>query len=222
MLTHPQDRLAQLRQEILPFDAHLVAVSKHRSVEAIQQLYDHRQRNFGENRVQELLEKKPQLPDDIQWHFIGRLQTNKVKQLVPHVHLIHSLDRVKLVKEVARQAAAQDVVVDGLLQFHIAEESTKAGFELSEAREYLDEGSWRDYTHLRLCGVMGMATFTDDQQQVTQEFKTLKGIFDELKRDYFSDADYFREVSMGMSGDYGTALREGSTIVRVGSYLFNQ
>lgn len=221
MLTHPQDRLAQLRQEVLPFDARLVAVSKHRSIADIQQLYDHRQRNFGENRVQELLEKKPQLPDDIQWHFIGRLQTNKVKQLVPHVHLIHSLDRVKLIKEVAKQAAAHDTVVDGLIQFHIAEEDTKAGFTLAEATAYLDEGSWRDYTHLRLCGVMGMATFTDDQEQVRREFATLKSTFDHLKARYFSRDDYFREVSMGMSGDYGIALREGSTIVRVGSYLFN-
>lgn len=210
----------QLLAELQPSRTQLIAVSKTKPVSAIQELYDAGQRDFGENRVQELTEKYAQLPKDIRWHLIGHLQRNKVKYIAPFVHLIHSIDSERLLREVNKEAAKNDRVVDVLLQFHIAEEDTKFGFDLSEAQELLRGGVYAALPHVRVCGVMGMATFTDDAAQIQREFAHLRSIFDTLKTEFFPDAAHFRERSMGMSGDYAHAVAAGSTMVRVGSLLF--
>ncbi len=201
--------------------AQLVAVSKTKPIEEIQALYDAGQRVFGENRVQELREKQPILASDIQWHLIGHLQSNKVKYIAPYIHLIHSVDSIKLLAEINKQAYKNNRTIDCLLQFHIATESTKFGLSLEEAQEMLSSEAYESYENIRIVGVMGMASFTDNHQQVRQEFKTLKGIFDELKKQFFEKQESFQEISMGMSGDYKVAIEEGSTMVRIGSLLFN-
>jgi hypothetical protein len=178
------------------------------------------QRDFGENRVQEMQEKHQMLPSDIRWHLIGHLQSNKVKFIAPFVHLIHSVDSFNLLLEIDRQAEKSKRIQDCLLQFHIAEEETKFGLDESEAIDLIRQSRSHPLTHVRLCGVMGMATLTPDEAQVRAEFRCLKSIFDRLKTTYFSDADYFCEISMGMSGDYRIAVEEGSTIVRIGSLIF--
>ena len=198
----------------------LVAVSKTKPVSAIQQLYDQGQRIFGENRVQELVDKQEQMPKDIQWHLIGHLQTNKVKYMASFVSMIHSVDSLKLLKEINKQAAKHDRVIPCLLQFHIAEENTKFGLDLTDAKALLEGDAFRQMSNIRIAGVMGMATFTHDEVQVRREFATLKNIYDELKASYFSAEEGFKEVSMGMSGDYQMAVSEGSTMVRIGSLLF--
>lgn len=198
----------------------LVAVSKTRPNELIQKMYDEGQRIFGENRVQELVEKEAVLPKDIEWHLIGHLQTNKVKFIAPFVSMIHSIDSLKLLKEVNKQAAKNDRIIDVLLQFHVAKEASKFGLNLTSAAEVLQSDIYKKMQNIRIVGVMGMATFTTDNQQVRSEFKNLKSIFDSLKKEYFSDVKSFREISMGMSGDYKIACEEGSTMVRVGSLLF--
>ena len=198
----------------------LIAVSKTRTVEQIMPLYDKGQRDFGENRVQELVPKFEAMPKDIRWHLIGHLQTNKVKQIAPFVHLIHSIDSFKLLKEVNKQAKNNNRSIDCLLQFKIAAEDTKYGFDLDTARIMLEDPIFTSMEHVNICGVMGMATFTDNQVQVRREFKTLKTIFHDLRADYFLTKDEFAEISMGMSGDYMIAAEEGSTMVRIGSLLF--
>ena len=198
----------------------LVAVSKTKPNEAILELYEQGHRDFGENRVQEVIGKAESLPKDINWHYIGHLQTNKVKYIAPFVHLIHSVDSFKILKEINKQAARNERTIDCLLQFKIADEDTKYGFDLDTAIEMLAGSEFKDLKNIRIIGVMGMATFTDDMQQVRSEFKLLKSIFDQLKAQQFSDADDFKEVSMGMSGDYDIAIEEGSTMVRIGSLIF--
>ena len=197
-------------KESLPDGVRLVAVSKYHTAEAIQEAYNAGQRIFGENKVQELLQKYPVLPNDIEWHFIGHLQRNKVKMIVPFISLIHSIDSPRLLAEVNNAAVKVGRVVDCLLQIHIAQEETK----------FLKGGEWKNFDYVRICGVMGMATFTDDETKVREEFDILKQFFDRIKISYFPNIEYFREISMGMSEDYPIAIKAGSSMIRVGSYIF--
>ena len=206
----------------LPENVTLVAVSKTRTAEEIMALYDEGQRHFGENRVQELIAKQPNLPADVSWHLIGHLQTNKVKFIAPFVSLIHSVDSLKLLKVINKEAQKNNTVIDCLLQFFIAEEETKFGLDFDEATQILSSEDFHQFNNIRIKGVMGMATFTDDVAQVRREFKNLKSIFESLKKDFFADEDGFCQISMGMSDDYHIAIEEGSTIVRVGSALFGE
>ena len=201
-------------------DTKLVAVSKTKPEAAILELYNKGQRIFGENRVQEMVIKYEALPKDIEWHAIGHLQTNKVKMIAPFVSMIHSIDSLRLLVEVDKEARKNDRVIDVLLQFHIADEDTKSGFELSEVSNLLTKDIVTDMENIRIVGVMGMATFTEDDEHIRSEFSYLKDIFDTLKVRFFSQRPEFKEISMGMSGDYRIAVEEGSTMVRIGSLLF--
>ena len=206
----------------LPAGVRLVAVSKFKPAEDISALYQHGQRVFGENHAQEMKAKHEILPQDIEWHFIGHLQTNKVKYIAPYVSMIHSIDSFDLLKEVNKHAAKHNRVIPCLLQFHIASEETKFGFSQAECEEMLQSGiSFAvSMQNIRICGVMGMATFTDDQEQVRREFHHLHQIFDELKTHFFSQNPDFKELSMGMTEDYPIAIQEGSTLIRIGSAIF--
>lgn len=216
------DILNKVIEQLKPKNVTLVAVSKTKPNEAILEMYHEGQRVFGENRVQELTDKYEALPKDIQWHAIGHLQTNKVKYIAPFITMIHSIDSLKLLKEVNKRAKQNDRIIDCLLQMHIAEEDTKFGLDKQEVTELLESETYQNFENIRIVGVMGMATFTDDNQQVRQEFKNLKSIFDDLKLSYFNNSDSFKEISMGMSGDYELAIEEGSTMVRIGSLLFGK
>lgn len=198
----------------------LVAVSKYHPVEDILEAYRIGQRIFGENIVQELREKQPQMPKDVQWHFIGHLQTNKIKYIAPFVSLIHSVDSVKLLNEINRQAMKCGRVIDCLLQIHVAKEETKFGFSIDECRQMLQEGAWRNLSGLRLCGVMCMASYTDDAAQVRAEFKSVYDFFVESKALYFAEAPEFSIRCYGMSHDYTIAIEEGSNMVRIGTAIF--
>jgi len=215
------DNLHKIK-ETLPETVKLVAVSKFHPVEAIQKLYDNGQRVFGESRMQEVDLKHSKLPQDIEWHFIGHLQTNKVKAIVPYVHTIHSVDSWKLLQEIDKQAASVNKRICCLLEIHIAEEDSKYGLSFDTCRQMLDEGLWEQLKCAYIGGVMGMATFTDNVDLIRTEFRSLKLFYDELKADYFHDFDSFSEISMGMSDDYEIAVEEGATIVRVGSSIFGQ
>lgn len=212
----------QYFKQSLPAHVKLVAVSKTMPLLAIEEAYAAGQKIFGENKAQEMSSKQPMLPADIEWHFIGHLQTNKVKYIAPFVSMIHAIDSFKLLKEINKQAAKANRIIDCLLQFHIAEEETKFGLDMAEAQALLQEKGLKDLHNIRICGLMGMATFTDDMQQVRREFRHLKEYFDELKRGYFKDDAGFKELSMGMSGDYLIAIEEGATIVRIGSTIFGE
>ena len=214
--------LEKILQDLSPHQATLVAVSKTKPKEAILALYEKGQLDFGENRVQEFGTKVDVLPKDIRWHFIGHLQTNKVKYVVPSVYLIHSVDSFKVLREINKQARRNDRVVNCLLQFKIAEEDTKYGFDWSAVEEMLNNPGFNELKNVHILGVMGMATFTDDKVQIRREFQQLKRFFDRLKENYFAEQDDFKEISMGMSDDYPIALEEGSTMVRVGSLLFGR
>jgi pyridoxal phosphate enzyme (YggS family) len=198
----------------------LIAVSKTKPVSDLQEAYDAGQRAFGENKVQELVDKYEVLPKDIEWHLIGHLQTNKVKYIAPFVHLIHAVDSLKLLMEINKHAEKNERIIDVLLQFHIAQEETKFGLSLEEAQELIESEAFQSCQHIRVVGVMGMASFVDDEQQIHREFQTLKGIFDALRSSNFKDLSYFKEISMGMSGDFQIAIEEGSTMIRVGSSIF--
>lgn len=215
------ERIKEIRNE-LPEDVRLVAVSKFHPNEAIEEAYRAGQRIFGESKVQEMTAKYESLPKDIEWHFIGHLQTNKVKYIVPYVALIHGIDSYKLLAEVDKQAAKAGRRVNCLLQLHIAREETKFGFSFDECRQMLAEGQWRQLQHIRLCGLMGMATNTDNVEQIKEEFRSLSDFFREVKSTWFADDDAFCELSMGMSHDYHEAIAEGSTLVRVGSKIFGE
>ena len=204
----------------LPENVKLVAVSKTKSKEEILEVYNSGHKIFGENKVQELVKKHDELPKDIEWHFIGHLQSNKVKYIAPFVHLIHGIDSFKLLMEINKEAAKNKRVIPCLLQFYIASEATKSGLSLEKAQQILDSTEFTLMKNIKISGVMGMATFTDDEKQITSEFKMLKTIFDMLKNEYFFDSESFCEISMGMSDDFPLALNEGSTIVRVGSKIF--
>ncbi len=214
------DNLHRIEQTLTGTDARLVTVTKTHPVEVLREAYEAGARIFGENRAQEMAAKQPELPADVEWHLIGHLQTNKVKYIAPFVHTIQSIDSLKLLLEIEKQAAKHDRVIEGLLQFHIADEDTKTGLSLPEAEEILTSAEYRALRHVRLTGVMGVATNTSDENQLRREFRQLRGYFDKLKSLYFADNDAFREVSMGMSADYPLALREGSTLIRVGSAIF--
>lgn len=202
-----------------PQTVRLVAVTKTKPVAMLAEAYAAGSRIFGENKVQEMAEKQPQLPQDIQWHLIGHLQSNKVKYIAPFVSLIHSVDSLKLLQEINKQAAKNNRVIDCLLQIHIAEEETKFGLSAEEARELLHSADVQQLSHIRITGLMGMATNTDDETQIRKEFRGLKQLFDQLG-EFRSDNVVFSELSMGMSGDYLIAAEEGSTLVRVGSAIF--
>lgn len=214
--------LQEIVQEIHTAQATLVAVSKTKPISAILEVYETGMRDFGENKVQELLTKYPDCPSDIRWHLIGHLQTNKVKQIVGKVVLIHSVDSLYLLEEIEKQSAKIQIVTDCLLQFHISDETTKFGFDKDSFQDIFKSIQQSNFKHLRICGVMGMATFTEDQNQIRQEFKTLRQIFETAKKEFYADDSHFKEVSMGMSDDYKIALEEGSTMVRVGSLLFGK
>ncbi len=214
-----QANLKKVLQDIPPH-VRLVAVSKTKPVEMIQAAYDAGQRDFGENKAQDMAAKYPQLPSDIRWHFIGHLQTNKVKYIAPFVTLIHAADSLKILKEINKQAIKNNRVIDCLLEFHIAREESKFGLDRETAEEILLSEEYKALKNIRICGVMGMATYTDDTAQIRKEFQTLRAIFEELKDKYFKEADYFKEISMGMSGDYPIAIEEGATLVRIGSKIF--
>lgn len=219
--------LEQLSDELAKQEVTLVAVSKKKPVDDIKDAYKQGQSHFGENYVQELVEKQPQLPDDINWHYIGHLQSNKVKYIAPFVHLIHAVDSFKLLKEINKQAVKNNRTIDVLLQLHIADEDTKHGLQKEELIEMLEmleryEASKEDLQNVRVCGLMGMATFTDDTEQIRKEFKELKNFFTFIKDSYFTGKPWFKECSMGMSGDYNIAIEEGSTMVRIGSMIFGE
>ena len=214
-----QENLNIVRATV-PSNVTLIAVSKTKPVSDLQEAYDAGQRIFGENKALEMRDKHQVLPDDIQWHFIGHLQTNKIKYIAPFVTLIHAIDSLSLLEAVNKEAVKNNRVIDCLLQFHIAQEDTKFGLDMEEAKALLESDSFKDLKNVNIVGVMGMATFTDDSAQVRNEFKNLKNIFDTLKENYFADKDSFKEISMGMSDDYPIAIEEGATMVRVGSKIF--
>ena len=198
----------------------LVAVSKYKTVEEIKTVYDLGQRVFGENKAQEMRAKHEVLPSDIEWHFIGHLQRNKIKYIIGYVSLIHSIDSLELLQEVNKAAAKENRIVPCLLQFHIAEEETKFGLNLAEAEVLLDSPDFAEMRNVRIDGVMGMATFTPDKEQVRREFASLRDIFQTLRTTFFLGKEHFKEISMGMSDDYPIAMEEGSTLVRIGSSIF--
>ncbi len=204
----------------LPNSTNLVAVSKTKPNQSILEAYDIGQRIFGENKVQDLVKKQAELPKDIEWHFIGHPQSNKVKFIAPFVHLIHGTDSLKLLKIINKEGQKNKRVINCLLQFHIADEETKFGLSLDDARVILNSEEFKFLENIAIAGVMGMATYTDDKSQIRNEFRTLKTIFNTIKNEYFSDSENFREISMGMSDDYLIAIEEGSTLIRVGSKIF--
>lgn len=206
----------------LPEGVRLVAVSKFHPVEELREAYDAGQRIFGESQVQELQRKVAAMPSDVEWHFIGHLQTNKVKYLAPYVSMIHAVDSLKLLREIDRQAAKNDRVIDVLLELHIAEEETKYGFSPSDCRELLASGEWRELRHVRICGLMMMATYTDDSTQIRLEMEQAQRLFHELKANYFAEEPSFCERSWGMSHDYKIALETGATLVRIGTTIFGE
>lgn len=215
------DNLKQVLAE-LPTGVRLVAVSKFNPNEAIEEAYRAGQRIFGESKVQEMTAKQESLPNDIEWHFIGHLQTNKIKYMAPYVAMIHGIDSYKLLTEVNKQAQKVGRVIDCLLQLHVAQEETKFGFSPDECREMLVDGAWKTLENIRICGLMGMASNTDDTKQIDREFETLHNLFEELRITFFVDAPQFKELSMGMSHDYHLAIARGSTLVRVGSKIFGE
>ncbi len=204
----------------LPAGVRLVAISKYHPNEFIEAAYAEGQRIFGESHEQELRQKVETLPRDIQWHFIGHLQTNKVKYIAPYITMIEAVDSLKLLLEIEKQAARNERVIDVLLELHIAAEETKYGLTADALYELLDGGEWRQLQHVRICGLMMMASNVDDEQQIRSEFRLARHLFDEVKSRYFADCDYFCERSWGMSHDYRIACEEGSTMVRIGTTIF--
>lgn len=209
-------------ENMVPGHVSVVAVSKTRSHEEVLEAYKAGQRVFGENRVQELLAKRSLLPDDIQWHLIGHLQTNKVRQVVQAVAMIESVDTLRLLSVIGEEALKADIVANCLLQVHIATEETKYGFDFEE----IEKEDWtavaKSLPGVRICGLMGMASFTDDNDKVRSEFRSLNSLFKSLRQRCFADKTYFTELSMGMSGDWKTAVEEGSTMIRVGTLIFGE
>lgn len=215
------ENLKQVLSE-LPKEVRLVAVSKFHPNETIEEAYRAGQRVFGESKVQEMTSKYETLPKDIEWHFIGHLQTNKIKFIIPYVALIHGVDSYKLLVEINKQAAKADKTVNCLLQLHIAREETKFGFSLEECREMLASDEWKKLKNIRICGLMGMATNTDENEQIKVEFCSLSNFFHEVKSTWFANEFSFKELSMGMSHDYHEAIAAGSTLIRVGSKIFGE
>lgn len=216
------DNIKNLKREIELLNVRLVAVSKTKPVEDIEEAYAAGQRIFGENMVQEMVEKYEKLPKDIQWHQIGHLQTNKVKYIAPFISLIESVDSLKLLQEINKQAQKCDRVIDCLLQVYIADEETKYGLSFDEVIELLRSEEYAELKNIRIVGLMGIATNTDNEKQIKAEFYELKTLFDGIKQSFFRKEDSFKEISMGMSSDYKIAIEEGSTMVRLGSTIFGQ
>jgi PLP dependent protein len=214
-------RLDQLRREV-PEGIKIIAVSKTRSAEEIMKAYQAGQRLFGENKAQELVAKQPLLPGDIEWHFIGHLQTNKVRMVLPHASMIQSVDSLKLLRVVDKEAKTMGRRIDCLLQFHIASEETKFGLDIDEAVVLMHAVRDEMMQNINIRGVMGMATYTDDENLVAREFRLLKSCFNRLKSDFFPGIESFSEISMGMSGDYTVAIQQGSTMIRVGTVIFGE
>ena len=208
-----------IRGEI-PEGVRLVAVSKYHPVEKLMVAYEAGQRVFGESHAQEVTAKSKMLPEDIEWHFIGHLQTNKVKYIAPFISLIHSVDSLKLLKEIDRQAAKNGRIINCLLQIHIADEETKFGLDETELSVLLESEEYDAMKNVRIDGLMCMATNTDDEEKIRNEFRKVREMFDKVKSKYFGSANHFRELSMGMSDDYPIAMQEGSTLIRVGSKIF--
>ena len=209
-------------KESIPPHVTLVVVSKTQSKEDIMDVYECGQRIFGENKVQELTAKQKELPSDIEWHLLGHLQTNKVKYIAPFISLIHSVDSLKLLKEINAEAIKNNRTIDCLLEFYIAGEETKYGLSWEEAREILRSDDFKELHSVRICGVMGMASFVDDETTIRREFETLVKYFIQLKSEFFPGTNCCKEISMGMSGDYKIAIEEGSTMVRIGTAIFGE
>lgn len=215
-----EDNIRVFQQRLAGTNCKLVAVSKTQPIEALQQAYNAGQRIFGENKAQEMAQKAASLPPDIEWHMLGHLQTNKVKYIAPFVHTIESVDSLRLLEEINKQAAKNNRAIHCLLQIYIAQEETKFGLSVSEATELLATETFQNFKNILISGVMGIATNTTSETQIHQEFKLLKNTFENLKKIYFSESPYFKEISMGMSSDYNLAITEGSTMIRVGSSIF--
>ena len=214
-------RLGEVKSS-LPQGVRLVAVSKFHPSECIKAAYDAGQRLFGESREQELARKVGELPNDIEWHFIGHLQTNKVKYIAPYISMIDAVDSLKLLREINKQAANHNRTIKVLLELHIAEEETKYGLSLDACRQLLEEGEWRNLTNVKICGLMMMASHIDDEQLIRSEFELAANFFDEVKARYFANDPSFCERSWGMSHDYKIAVQCQSTMVRVGTYIFGE
>jgi pyridoxal phosphate enzyme (YggS family) len=212
--------ISAIKKEIGNTGVKLIAVSKTKPIESITEAYESGQRLFGENMVQELVEKYEKLPKDIEWHLIGHLQTNKVKYIAPFINLIHSVDSLKLVQEINKQALKNNRVIDCLLQLEIADEETKFGMDMAEVIEFLRSNEFKELKNVRICGVMGIATLTDNPKMTAEEFYELKTFFKGLKDTFFRKDPAFKEISMGMSGDYQLAIEKGSTMIRLGSTIF--
>ncbi|KYG71408.1 hypothetical protein EV198_3372 [Roseivirga ehrenbergii] len=215
-----ENNIKKYREILKPFGAQLIAVSKTKPKEDLLQAYATGQRAFGENKVQELTEKAEALPKDIQWHMIGHLQRNKVKYIAPFVHLIHAVDSERLLKEINKQAEKNERIIPCLLQVFIAKEESKFGFSEEELLDFLKSEAFQDLKHIKVVGLMGMATNTDDMQRVKNEFTGLKTLFDQIKNEIHSENLEMKELSMGMTNDYQVACQAGSTMVRIGSAIF--
>ncbi len=214
------DNITSLKKETDPINVKLIAVSKTKTATDIQQAYDVGQRLFGENTVQELVDKQEHLPKDIQWHLIGHLQSNKVKYIAPFISLIQSVDSLKLLQEINKQAEKNNRIIDCLLQIYIADEDTKFGLGFDEAIELLRSNEYTALKNIRICGLMGIATNTDNEKQIKEEYYELKMFFDGIKASFFRKEPSFSVLSMGMSGDYKLAIEQGSNMIRVGSTIF--
>ncbi len=215
------EQITRLQKE-LPEGVNLLAISKYQPIETLQEAYDAGQRMFGENHIQEMAAKAAALPKDIQWHFTGHVQTNKIKYMAPFVNLIHAVDSFRLLREIDKHAAKHERCIDCLLQIHIAQEETKYGLSVDECRHLLSEEPWRELQHVRITGLMAMGSNTDDMEQVRNEFKQIKNLFDELKEKHFANEPSFCQLSEGMTDDYPIAIEEGSNIVRIGSMIFGE
>ena len=215
------DNIQEIRRDI-PDGVTLVVVSKYHPQQALMEAYECGERVFGESRVQEMAQKYQQLPKDIEWHMIGHLQTNKVKYIAPFVALIHSVDSLELLVQIDKQGAKHNRVIDCLLQLHVAAEESKFGLALGQAARLLNSEEFASLRNIRIRGVMGMGTNTDDMDRVKADFDAIKGEFDALKQEFFANSGYFDTISMGMSGDYQLAINEGSTMVRIGTTIFGE
>ncbi len=216
-----REKIVEIKKQI-PEGVTLVAVSKTKPIEDIMQAYDEGQRVFGENKAQEMKEKQALLPKDIQWHMLGHLQENKVKYIVPFVSLIHSVDSLKILHAINKRAIICERVVDCLLEIDISHEETKFGLSKEELYNLLSSPEYEQMKNIRVCGLMGIGSITDDNSKTREEFRGLRALYSEIKDKFFAGKDYFRHVSMGMSGDYDIAIEEGSTIVRIGSKIFGE
>ncbi|MCD4833929.1 MAG: YggS family pyridoxal phosphate-dependent enzyme [Bacteroidales bacterium] len=214
------ENIKQFLASEIPANVKLIAVSKTKPVETILEAYKSGHKIYGENKVQDLVDKYNELPKDIEWHMIGHMQSNKVKYVAPFVSLIHGVDSFKLLKVINKEGEKNNRKIDCLLQFHIAKEETKFGLDLNETTEFLKSDEFKNLNHINICGVMGMATFTENEDTIRPEFNELVHIFNQLKNTYFPKNDDFKEISMGMSADYKIAIEEGATMVRIGSLLF--